>query len=266
MTKRIRYVGKSLFYSVLVGAVIVLTGVAREVCLQESEIKDNDIYDAVVRNLDLNEGISSHLTDVSVEKGIVILSGSVDNILAKERSAEVARAVKGVRSVVNEIEVEPVVQSDNDIRKNVVNALTYDPVTELYELDVEVENGYVVLDGTVDSWNERKLVEKVVKNVKGIKGVEKNIDVKFKAERLDSEIKADIERQLEIDPYVRDGLIEVIVNDGKVRLEGTVGSAAEKRYANWDCWVSGVKSVDDSKLEVKWWMEKELIRKDKSVI
>ena len=34
----------------------------------------------------LIEGVSSHLIDVSTREGIVTLSGSVDNLLAKERA------------------------------------------------------------------------------------------------------------------------------------------------------------------------------------
>jgi osmotically-inducible protein OsmY len=45
----------------------------------------------------------------------------------------------------------------------------------------------------------------------------------------------------------------VDVNNGKVTLSGTVGSAAEKTQAYWDAYVAGVKAVDDSALEVKKW-------------
>jgi len=85
-------------------------------------------------------------------------------------------------------------------------------------------------------------------------------------ERLDSEIKADIERRLEIDPYVREELIDVCVNDGEVVLGGIVGNFAEKKYAYYDSWVNGVISVDDTNVEVKWWMEEDLRRERKVVI
>jgi osmotically-inducible protein OsmY len=48
-------------------------------------------------------------------------------------------------------------------------------------------------------------------------------------------------------------------------LTGTVGSLAEKSRAKSTARVSGVRSIDDSGLEVKWWARDERLRKDKYV-
>ena len=60
-------------------------------------------------------------------------------------------------------------------------------------------------------------------------------------------------------------LIDVGVKNGKVKLKVVVGSAAEKRNASWSSWVAGVKAVDDSKLEVKWWAKDDDLRANKNV-
>jgi osmotically-inducible protein OsmY len=61
-------------------------------------------------------------------------------------------------------------------------------------------------------------------------------------------------------------LIDVSVADGNVKLNGTVGSAAEKRRARTDAWVGGVKSVDDSELEVARWARDEDLRESKYAV
>jgi osmotically-inducible protein OsmY len=56
-------------------------------------------------------------------------------------------------------------------------------------------------------------------------------------------------------------LIDVEVDDGKVKLSGAVGSAAEKRQARWDAWVAGVTDVDSSALKIGKWARDEDRRK-----
>jgi osmotically-inducible protein OsmY len=231
----------------------------------ENDLEDKDITLAVENELLLDEGVSSHLVDVSTTEGIVKLSGSVGNILAKERAVKIARSVKGVRSVVDRIEVTPVEQSDYQISANVSNALLNDPATDSYEVEVEVNDGIVSLSGTVDSYAEKELCAEVAKGVKGVKDVKNNIDIDYVSDRPDYEIKADIEKRLKSDVRVDDGLIEVEVDKGQVKLSGTVGSAEERDQAEWDSWVSGVSSVDVSQLEAKWWARDEMIRKESYV-
>jgi osmotically-inducible protein OsmY len=61
---------------------------------------------------------------------------------------------------------------------------------------------------------------------------------------------------------VDDYLVDVAVEDGQVRLSGFVGSDFEREQAVRNARVSGVRSVDDSDLKVRWWARDEMIRKD----
>ncbi|MBD3182438.1 BON domain-containing protein [Candidatus Poribacteria bacterium] len=228
----------------------------------ENDLKDKDIKSALEIELTTDEGVASHLIDVNITDGIVTLSGSVDSILSKERAVKVARSIKGIRSVVDRIEVKPVEQSDNQIRKNVEDALFNDPATDSYEIKVKVNDGMVTLSGNVDSYAEKDLCEQVAKGVKGIKEIDNNIYVDYELERPDYEIKEDVEKLLESDIRVDDGLVEVEVVDGKVNLSGTVGSSEEKNQAKSNAWVSGVNSVDASQLNIEWWARDEMIRQD----
>lgn len=240
-----------------IARMIVLTGVlgALILCLLSStglakEIEDSRITLAVERALYVDQGVASHLIDVLTLDGIVTLTGSVDNLLSKDRATKVTGSVKGVRSVVNRMTVRPVDRSDKDIEKDVRQALVYDPATDSYEVDVSVSKGVVTLKGTVDSWQEKQLCEVVSKGVKGARDVRNDIIAYYKETRPDREIKAEVESRLKWDVWVDDLLIDVEVKDSNVALSGTVGSAAEETWAYGDAWVNGVKSVDTSNLKV----------------
>lgn len=242
---------------------------AGSVCAKKSaseELSDNAIALAVEHELLLDEAVSSHLVDVEAIDGIVTLDGMVSNILARDRAVELAGTVKGVRSIVNELQVSPVARSDSKIRQDVIKALALDPATESYEIDVAVKGGEVALSGTVQSWAEHKLAEKVTKGVKGVKAVENDLTINYKEPRSDEEILAEIKRRMELDPRVAEGLVDVAVDDGEVMLSGTVGSLAEKNEARFHAYVLGVDKVNTEKLKVEPWLKSEMRRKSSVVI
>ncbi|NIP42292.1 MAG: BON domain-containing protein, partial [candidate division Zixibacteria bacterium] len=212
---------------------------------------DDIISYAVENQLLTDPGVPAHLIDVQTNEGVVTLYGSVVNLLAKERAAKVAETVKGVRSVINEIIVKDVERSDDAIERDATRALFEDPATEAYEINVEVWNGKAILNGRVESREEKMLAEKVVRGIRGVADIENNIEIFYKATRADEEIQADVRRRLESDVWVDDQLIQVQVNDGNVVLTGIVGSAAEYKAARRDAWVNGTKSVNTSMLEIK---------------
>ena len=221
------------------------------------KLDDEEITNAVDLELLLDEGVSSHLIDVETKEGVVTLSGTVDNILAKERAEIITETIVGVRSIVNLIEVDPIERKAKELKQDIERALLLDPATDSYELDVNVDEGNVMLTGSVESWAEKQLAAYVTKGVKGVKELENNIKIDYEDDRIYSEIKAEVERQLEINPLVDAGLIDVNVNVGIVTLNGTVGSMMEKTRVYNDAWVAGVKDVDDSGLEVDFWAEDE---------
>jgi osmotically-inducible protein OsmY len=233
---------------------------------QSPEIKDSEISFAIQDSLLADEIVAAHLIDVETRDGIVTFSGSVDHLLARDQAIRIAEGIKGVRAVIDQLRVIPVVRPDDELRKDVKQALLVDPATDLYEIDVVVNAGVVILDGTVESWAERQLAAQVVKGVKGVKEVRNNLFINYSEERLDSEIKLEIERRLNLDPYVDEALIDVKVENGKVILTGTIGSVAEKTQVYVDAWVTGVQEVDDSGLKIEWWARDEMRREQAASI
>lgn len=220
----------------------------------ESKIDDADIRLAVESALFADDQIPENKIDVDVEEGIVILSGSVSNLLAQEHTVQTVETLKGVRAIVNKISVDPVIPSDHKLKKAVIKALLIDPATDSYEVSVSAETGVVTLKGKVDSWQEKQLSEEVTKGVKGVVRVNNQLVWGPGPNRLDGEIQADVTRRLELDPWVSEEFVTVEVKDGKVILSGNVGSLKEKRQIRADAWVSGVREVNDQELTVKWWL------------
>lgn len=220
----------------------------------ESNIDDADIRLAVESALFADDQIPENTLDVQVEDGIVVLSGTVSNLLAQEHTVQTVETLKGVRAIVNNISVNPVIPSDQKLKKAVINALLIDPATDSYEVSVTAEAGVVTLKGKVDSWQEKQLSEKVAKGVKGVKRVNNQLVWVPESNRLDGEIQEDVNRRLAFDPWVAKEFLTVEVKDGKVFLSGSVGSLKEKRHVRAVAWVSGVREVNDEELKVQWWL------------
>jgi osmotically-inducible protein OsmY len=227
-------------------------------------IDDPSIRSAIIADLTADDAVPSHRIDVNVRDGVVSLGGSVYNLLARDRAIDISQSIKGVRSVVSLIDILPVARPDDEIAKDVKNAIVLDPVTDSYEVKIKVKKGTVILSGKVDSYQEKQLCTEVVKGVRGVKSIENNIDIDFKKDRPEYEIKAEIERLLEHNVRVNPQNIKVSVSDDKVTLSGSVGSALEMTRAATLAWVTGVRLVQND-LVVLWDKEDKSLKRDEFV-
>lgn len=217
-----------------------------------SELTDRAITFAVERQMADDPVLPSQFIDVETRKGVVLLSGWVDNLLAKERAVEVAEIVKGVRSVVNDITVIPAPREDEALLEDIREALTANPATRRIKVGVEVQDGAVTLTGYADSWAEKQLVSQVAKEVWGVKELSNNMELELKDIRPDRHVEEEIAERLKWDVWVDASQIRVDVSEGHVTLKGIVGSAAEKSRAHRLALIAGVKSVDAGGLRVDW--------------
>ncbi len=259
-TRRLRVMGGPAFVGVLAvlaaAVVVVRSGPAFADEPNTPSLDDPSVLIAVEDQIAHDPVVTLDDVDVRVVGGIVTLEGEVDSLLEKERAVRIAKAMRGVRGVVNRLKIDPdSVRSDAIVKKDVQEALHADPATDAYELKVNVGGGVVTLHGAVDSWREDQLARKVAKSVDGVLDVEDAMSVNLMTPRSDGEIQSEIARSLDWDVRVDDRLLQVDVEDGGVRLVGVVRSAAEKDRAEGDAYVMGVKSVDVSGVSVRDWTE-----------
>lgn len=229
-------------------------------------ITDSGITAAVEDGFMFEKGVFPNFVDVTTTDGIVTLSGSLNNILAKGRAIKIAESIRGVRGVIDRLTVIPVSRPDEDVRKDVLAALLQDSATESYQVAASVKDAVVTLTGSVGSWPEEQLAVRVAEGVKGVKDVHNEITINYLAKRTDPEITADAAVALQWDIWLNGEFINVSANAGKVSLTGTVGSAIAKSRAVDDVWVNGVTEVADSGLTVEPWARDASRRKHQFVV
>jgi osmotically-inducible protein OsmY len=69
-------------------------------------VTDGAIYDNVLHNLAVDVDVKGGALKVDVKDGVVTLAGQLESQSLKDRATKIAKKVKGVKSVVNNIEVK----------------------------------------------------------------------------------------------------------------------------------------------------------------
>ena len=184
---------------------------------------------------------------VTAKDGVVTLTGVVDSLAKKIEAEDAAKNVKGVRAVVEKIEIifEGLnKKNDNEIADEILNAFKWNWFIPNDKIKVKVEDGCVTLEGEL-KWNSQKeSAKKAVSGLLGVKLITNNIIIN--SENFDEISKRDIERALERNSYINDRYIRVHISENKVKLEGSVESWYEKDEAARISWnAPGVNSVEN---------------------
>jgi osmotically-inducible protein OsmY len=216
----------------------------------QEPITDAQISKAVQRVLLNDPEIRSQKINISVNDGIVTLSGSALNLIGRDRSAETAKTVRGVKGVINTIKLNVAEMADNDIRHAVESALLYDPAANRFGITASVKDGVVTLYGKVKSYREQLLAADAARGVIGVKAVKSDIKVDVTGVHTDPEISAEVNELIDSDNWLESSYIIAAVKGGVVTLTGTVGSAALRDRAVFLAMAEGVQSVDSDGLNV----------------
>jgi osmotically-inducible protein OsmY len=208
---------------------------------------DFEIKQAVEAELEWDPSIDAAEVAVAANDGIITLSGRIGNYWEKIAAEKAAERVEGVKAVVNEIEVrlsKASERTDEDIAKAAVHALKWSVLVPSNKVKVKVSNAWVTLEGEVDWQFQKSAAEKVIRKLKGIKGISNLIALKSKLSK--EEIKEEIESALRRSADIDAENIQVNTDGDKVILRGTVRSWHEREEAERAAWRSpGVKSVED---------------------
>jgi osmotically-inducible protein OsmY len=180
-----------LFMLILTNCSIpVATGVAtKAVTVSNSdrsigEYVDDVLIKAILKNsyFDQSEKIFFNV-DVEVSQGRVLLTGTVDNIDLRIEATRIAWGVKGVQTVINEIQIS---ESDNIlnfaddlvISTKVYAKLMLDEEVNSLNYNIETVNKVVYIIGISSSSDEKKKAIDLTKEVFGVEEVVEYITTK----------------------------------------------------------------------------------------
>ncbi len=208
-------------------------------------IPDTHIRDDVQRELFYTPELDAAHIGVLVEDGVVILTGTLGSHHLKLAAVHAAERVANVRAVVCQIEVPlpgPRIATDADLAHAALNVLAWNDFVPSGRVRICVENGWVTLEGTVDSQYQKDASARAIGELTGIRGVDNLISVN---PALDAEgVKEQIESALRRSVAIEDRNVLVEVNADKVVLHGEVRSMLEREEAERTAWAAaGVTDV-----------------------
>jgi osmotically-inducible protein OsmY len=122
--------------------------------------------------------------------------------------------------------------SDEEIKKRIVDQLYGDSRVDAADISVRVENGEVVLEGTVPNYSSRLEAYSDVWKVSGVRFVKNEIEVSYKPPApSDENMEKMINSSLKFNSTIDSSEIRVSVYSGEVTLEGSVANIWEKLKA-----------------------------------
>ena len=205
-----------------------------------------------MRHLKEDDALRTAPITVSVTNGICTLTGSVESLVAKDRALRVVQTLRGIRSVVDRVQVAPVARTDEQIKHDVLEELTHETVTKAHPVAVAVSGGTVTLTGAAPSWSDKTFYAELAKTAPGVKAIENKVTVTYATLPSDAMIEAATKRHIADDIWLDGSTIGVTVSGRTAHLKGFVGSVADEARARDDAWSAGAEMVEDDGMTVDW--------------
>jgi osmotically-inducible protein OsmY len=210
--------------------------------------KDSELKKVVLEELNWEPSVDAAHIGVTAKDGVITLSGHVDNYSHKDGAERAASRVRGVRAVVEEIDVKlpyDVKRSDEDIAAAAIDRLGWNSSIPDGAIEVKIEKGWVTLSGTVDWHFEKEAAERDIRALSGVVGVSNQVLVKPAVSA--SKVKDDIEQALRRSWYYDPDTIRVDALGGKIKLTGSVTTWNARQLAGMTAWSApGATSVDNA--------------------
>jgi len=116
---------------------------------------------------------------VSVDGDVITLTGFVDSYSDKVKAGDALKALRAVHGIANDIRVREVSEeTDQEIVKDVLDALKKDVRVPDSDIKVMVHDGWLTLEGVVDSHYKREAAEEAVKYIDSVRGIANHITIR----------------------------------------------------------------------------------------
>jgi len=208
---------------------------------------DKTLRQEIIDELDWEPSVDAAHIGVAVEAGVVTLTGHVGSYAEKVAAERAVRRIAGVKAIAQEIEVRYAADkktADDQIAKRVLDVIAWTLTTPESSIKVQVQKGWVTLSGTVDWWYQKVDAENAVRKLSGVTAVSNDIVVRPRLQA--SDLKQRIEKALKRRAERESDGIRVLVDGGKVTLEGKVKGWRDRDLIERTAWSApGVTAVDD---------------------
>ena len=186
----------NLIYIILLSILLthcaqVVTGTAVKVATVNQEDRsigefvDDTIIKTLIKNTYFNQSEKIFFNiDVEVSQGRVLLTGTIENIDLKIEATRIAWGVKGVQTVINEIQISNsnnIINFADDlvISTKVKGKLILNENINSLNYSIETANKLVYIIGIAGSEDERDLVINIAREVYGVEEVIDYITIKI---------------------------------------------------------------------------------------
>jgi osmotically-inducible protein OsmY len=226
------------------GSRSLLRGSEKETDLIKSNAElQRDVLDELL----WDPSISAANVEVATDHGAVTLSGSIASYTEKWAAKRAARRVRGVTSVVDNLEVRlpPARErTDADLAGTASDSMRWNSLVPDDLITVSVAKGRVTLTGEVPHQFQRDAAENAVRFLVGVNSVNNQIAITPPA--ISIQVNDLIEKALIRNAETDASKIHVDADGGKVTVSGTVHSWAECDAVIRAAWSApGVHEVHD---------------------
>ncbi len=164
-------------------SVLGVKGIADETIIEHrsaSQPNDKDIVTAVTRVLDWEGTLGGSDIKVTVENGIVTLSGKAPWFYQKENAERVIRYLDGIVCINNQIQVDPrlAIETPDQVKEKIKKELVRHALLDAKSICVEILGTRITLQGHVESWAEYKEASHIAWSIPGVSHVDNQILIK----------------------------------------------------------------------------------------
>ncbi len=210
---------------------------------------DNDLKlrKRVIQELEWEPAVDATHLNVDIVDGVVSLTGTVPSYAEKRAAEDAVKRVRGVRALVEGIEVKLPDESRRDdaaIAQAAAAALAWDVRVPQNRVMITVEQGSVTLDGDVDLQYQREGAERAISGLTGVIRVFNNVRVVPRVSSAD--VKTGVEAAFGRTAQLDARGIHVEAIGPKVILSGFVDAWREREEAERIAWAApGVSAVEN---------------------
>jgi len=193
---------------------------------------DTELQRDILEELAWEPGVDAADIGVSVEDGIVTLSGNVKDMGEKWAAERAAQRVEGVRAVTDELLVHlpgDNERSDAQIARAAAVALDWSGSVPPHRVRILVKHGRITLEGEVEYGYQKDAAEGAVRRLAGVESVSNNITVTPHVS--EAEVKYQIFRALQNVAQTEAQNISVETLGGRVILRGLAKTWEEREAA-----------------------------------